>query len=136
MILAESRHPVSLATKGIHHFLQWTRRRIPIGWEYFEWIAIKERKYRDLLTRLLKVRGDRIGHESAHGPAEEVVRPVRLNVANDTCVVSGHFLHSFWEYIRLAEVANLQRIERVVGWNMTDQPRIDPAESRGGMDAE
>ena len=76
-------------------------------------IAVKEPEQCYLLAIRLKLCGHRVGHEAAKGPAEQVVRSDRLDLANKAQVVGGHVLEGPGKYIPLNKIARLQPIDRV-----------------------
>ena len=99
------------------------------------WVTVKQDKKRDLLALELKMTSQRIGNESAERPAEQMIGSGRLNFANLTKVIGHHFLKCPGQNLRLVEASCLQSIDRIIGSDMLQKPRVAPAEACGWMDA-
>src|SRR5262249_40113645 len=99
-------------------------------------ITVKEGEQCNLLAGRLQLRCDRMRHEAAEGPAEQVVGPDRLNLTNETQIVRRYLLQSAGENVWLQQAARLQPINRTIGWDMREESGKRPTNSSGMVDAE
>src|ERR671931_2145201 len=110
---------MTVLTQGIHHSLYWvshsgeknlfsglfiaeTRGVLPIAW-----IAVEKGEHCDLFSDGLELRGNRVSHQAAKGPTEEVVRSDGLNLANEAQVILDHILDSTRKDVWLTKIARL-----------------------------
>jgi hypothetical protein len=110
---------MSVLTQCIHHslyrvshsgeknlfsglFIAETRGVLPIAW-----IAVEKGEHCDLFTDGLELRGNRVSHQAAKGPAEEAVRSDRLNFANKAQIIYNHILNTTREDFWLSKIARL-----------------------------
>src|SRR5262249_28615234 len=130
----EHRHEVSVLTQGVHHrlyrvshsgeknlftglFIGEPRRFLPMVW-----IAVQKGEQRDLFPKGLKVRGNRVSDQTTKRPAEQMVWSDGLNLANKAQIIYDHFLNSTRKDCWLTKVACLETVDRVVRWDVSDQP--------------
>src|SRR3954447_18879241 len=95
-------------------------------------VAVENGEQPDLLPRALQSRRDGMRHQAAERPAQEVVRPGRLNLADETEIIRRHLLERRWKCLG----AGLQSVDRVTRRDLAHQPHIAPAQPSSGMDTE
>ncbi len=96
--------------------------------------AVEEGEQGDLLAGRAEGDGHGLGDDRAEGPAEQVVGPVRLDGADLLYVVLGDLGDGGRG--AAAQPACLEAVDRPVGVEVAQQPGVDPADARGGVDAE
>src|SRR3954469_2073153 len=79
------------------------------------WIGVEQGEQRDPLTVGPEAGGDRVRDEAAEGPAEQVVRPGGLDLADPRGVVDGHLLDAARRRRARGEGARLQTVDGAAG---------------------
>src|SRR5262245_66687548 len=74
--------------------------------------------------------------ETAERPAEQVVRPDRLDLADEAQIVCSHLLDAVGPEVAFQQAPRLEPVNRPVRRNVRNESRIRPAEAAGMMDAE